>query len=125
MDATTAVTASPAGEMARNAGEAARFLRALANESRLMVLCTLAEGECSVSGLLERVPLSQSALSQHLGVLRREGLVDTRREADPLPPSRRARAPDHARALRGVLQVDEAGDGLTKPGDRTRPSVRR
>lgn len=84
MDATTAVTASPAGEMARNAGEAARFLRALANESRLMVLCTLAEGECSVSGLLERVPLSQSALSQHLGVLRRESLVDTQREAQTI-----------------------------------------
>lgn len=84
MDATVAATAPPSRQMAHNAGEAARFLRALANESRLMVLCTLAEGECSVSGLLERVPLSQSALSQHLGVLRREGLVDTRREAQTI-----------------------------------------
>jgi DNA-binding transcriptional ArsR family regulator len=81
MDATVAPTSQ---QMARNAGEAARFLRAIGNESRLMVLCTLAEGECSVSGLLERVPLSQSALSQHLSVLRREGLVDTRREAQTI-----------------------------------------
>jgi DNA-binding transcriptional ArsR family regulator len=85
MDATTATaTAASPQQMARNAGEAARFLRALANESRLMVLCTLAEGESSVSGLLERVPLSQSALSQHLAVLRREGLVATRREAQTI-----------------------------------------
>jgi DNA-binding transcriptional ArsR family regulator len=70
--------------MADNAGEAARFLRALANENRLMVLCCLGEGELSVSELLERVPLSQSALSQHLAVLRHEGLVGTRREAQTI-----------------------------------------
>lgn len=85
MDATTAAaTAASPTEMARNASDAARFLRALANENRLMVLCTLAEGESSVSNLLERVPLSQSALSQHLAVLRREGLVATRREAQTI-----------------------------------------
>ncbi len=85
MDATTAAAmASSPQQMAQNASEAARFLRALANESRLMVLCTLAEGEASVSSLLERVPLSQSALSQHLAVLRREGLVATRREAQTI-----------------------------------------
>ncbi len=85
MDAPTATaTATSPQQMAHNAGEAARFLRALANESRLMVLCSLVEGESSVSGLLERVPLSQSALSQHLAVLRREGLVATRREAQTI-----------------------------------------
>ena len=70
--------------MARNAGAAARFLRTLGNENRLMVLCSLGTGELSVSALLERVPLSQSALSQHLAVLRHEGLVDTRREAQTI-----------------------------------------
>ena len=70
--------------MARGAGEAARFLRALANENRLMVLCCLGKGELSVSELLERVPLSQSALSQHLAVLRNEELVATRREAQTI-----------------------------------------
>jgi DNA-binding transcriptional ArsR family regulator len=70
--------------MARNAGQAARFLRALANENGLMVLCSLAEAEYSVSQLRDRVPLSQSALSQHLALLRREGLVETRREAQTI-----------------------------------------
>ena len=60
---------------------AARLLRALGNENRLMVLCALAEGELSVSELNGRVPLSQSALSQHLAVLRRDALVSTRRDA--------------------------------------------
>ncbi|MDX1609835.1 MAG: metalloregulator ArsR/SmtB family transcription factor [Halofilum sp. (in: g-proteobacteria)] len=77
--------AAPAPEfMARSAAEAARFLRTLGNDHRLMVLCTLAEGEHSVAGLLARIPLSQSALSQHLAILRREGLVQTRREAQTI-----------------------------------------
>lgn len=70
--------------MARSAAEATRFLRTLGNDHRLMVLCTLVEGEHSVGELQTRIPLSQSALSQHLGVLRREGLVDTRREAQTI-----------------------------------------
>lgn len=67
--------------MTRSASEAARFLRTLGNDHRLRVLCTLVEGEHSVGELQARIPLSQSALSQHLGVLRKEGLVETRREA--------------------------------------------
>lgn len=70
-----------AEEMARNAGRAARLLKALANEHRLMILCALAEGEYSVGQLNEMIPLSQSALSQHLARLRADGLVQTRREA--------------------------------------------
>jgi len=64
-----------------SAAEAARLLRALGNERRLMILCQLADGERSVGELLPRVGLSQSALSQHLAVLREEGIVATRREA--------------------------------------------
>jgi len=67
--------------MATHADAAARLLRALANPHRLMVLCVLSEGELAVGELNERVPLSQSALSQHLAVLREDGLVATRREA--------------------------------------------
>lgn len=63
-----------------NAGQAARLLRALSNENRLMLLCLLFEGEKTVSELNESLPLSQSALSQHLAVLREEGLVRTRRD---------------------------------------------
>jgi DNA-binding transcriptional ArsR family regulator len=71
-------------EMARHAGDAAQLLRALANEHRLLILCILAEGEASVGAINERVPLSQSALSQHLALLRQDDLVDTRREAQTI-----------------------------------------
>lgn len=64
-----------------SAAEAAKLLRALGNERRLMILCQLADGERSVGELLPLVGLSQSALSQHLAVLREEGVVATRREA--------------------------------------------
>ncbi|HLS83604.1 MAG TPA: metalloregulator ArsR/SmtB family transcription factor [Arenimonas sp.] len=60
---------------------AAELLKAMANPQRLRVLCLLIEREMSVSELNALVPLSQSALSQHLAVLRDRKLVKTRREA--------------------------------------------
>ncbi|WP_192898685.1 ArsR/SmtB family transcription factor [Crenalkalicoccus roseus] len=64
------------------AAEAARMLRLLANENRLLLLCHLAgEGEMTVGRLAEAIGLSQPALSQHLARLREDGLVATRREA--------------------------------------------
>lgn len=63
-----------------SAGEAARLLRALSNEKRLMILCQLGDGERAVGELLPPSGLSQSALSQHLAVLREEGLVTGRRD---------------------------------------------
>lgn len=64
------------------ARDAAGLLKAMSNECRLLVLCHLAEnGELSVGQLVQRVGLSQSALSQHLAKLRDEGLVATRKEA--------------------------------------------
>ena len=70
--------------MRAHAGEAARLLKALANEKRLQLLCLLAEGEHNVGELNARLDLSQSALSQHLAVLRRDGLVETRRSAQAI-----------------------------------------
>ncbi|MCX7586297.1 ArsR/SmtB family transcription factor [Phenylobacterium sp. 58.2.17] len=67
-----------------SAGEAAKLLRALANERRLMILCQLADGELSVGELVPRVGLSQSALSQHLAVLREEAIVATRRDGQTI-----------------------------------------
>ena len=64
-----------------SATAAARLLRALGNERRLMILCQLTSGERSVGELQPLVGLSQSALSQHLAVLREEGIVATRRES--------------------------------------------
>ena len=68
-------------ELLENASRATDFLKGLANENRLIVLCSLAAGELSVGELNEVVPLSQSALSQHLSALRESGLVLTRRES--------------------------------------------
>jgi len=70
--------------MQANAGEAVEVLRALSNETRLLVLCQLSRGELSVGELNARVDLSQSALSQHLAKLRGDGLVTTRREAQTI-----------------------------------------
>ena len=70
--------------MAAHAEEAARLLRSLGNPHRLMVLCLLGNGELSVGALNAGLPLSQSALSQHLAVLRDEGLVGFRRESQTL-----------------------------------------
>ncbi len=63
------------------AGDATRLLKAIGNESRLIILCHLSQGECSVSELHSLLPLTQSALSQHLSRLRAEGLVSDRRES--------------------------------------------
>lgn len=70
--------------MHKNAAAAVRLLKSLANESRLMVMCVLAEGEVSVGMLNRRIDLSQSALSQHLAILRNQGLVKTRRESQTI-----------------------------------------
>jgi len=70
--------------MAHNADRAVDLLKRLANRHRLMILCSLAEGEASVSKLNELIDLSQSALSQHLAVLREDGLVATRREGQTI-----------------------------------------
>ncbi|MDO5103252.1 MAG: metalloregulator ArsR/SmtB family transcription factor [Lautropia sp.] len=71
-------------QMRRHAGEAARLLKGLANARRLMILCMLADGESSVGEINERIDLSQSALSQHLAVLREEGIVTTRRASQTI-----------------------------------------
>lgn len=70
--------------MARYSEDAAGLLRSMANSKRLMILCSLASDELSVSELNERVTLSQSALSQHLACLREMELVQTRREGQAI-----------------------------------------
>jgi DNA-binding transcriptional ArsR family regulator len=70
--------------MRSHAGEAERLLKVIGNANRLLVLCLLHEGERSVGALNAELDLSQSALSQHLALLREEGLVSTRREAQTI-----------------------------------------
>jgi ArsR family transcriptional regulator len=67
-----------------SAARAANLLRLLGNERRLMILCQLADGELSVGELQPRVGLSQSALSQHLALLRSQEIVATRRSAQTI-----------------------------------------
>ncbi len=106
----TAATRVPAGagaddtaalkKLAKQAGDAAQLLKLLGNEKRLLVLCFLAaRGEMTVGELVDVVKLSQSALSQHLGKLRADGLVTFRRTSQTLHYSVADK-----RALR-VLQV--------------------
>lgn len=63
------------------ATSACELLKAMANEWRLLILCNLAEGEKTVSELQGLLGLSQSALSQHLAILRRERIVKARKHA--------------------------------------------
>jgi len=71
-------------ELAASSAEAEELLKALANSHRLMILCELKDGERSVTALEAVVPLTQSALSQHLAKLREGGIVSTRREAQTI-----------------------------------------
>ena len=74
----------PIEEMKAHAADAAQLLKALANEQRLLILCNLLEKPRTVGELNECVDLSQSALSQHLAVLRRKHLVRTRRDGQSI-----------------------------------------
>jgi DNA-binding transcriptional ArsR family regulator len=74
--------ALPLAALQEKAAEAARLLRLLGNENRLLLLCHLVgEGEMTVGALAEAIGLSQPALSQHLARLREDGLVETRKAA--------------------------------------------
>ncbi len=68
-------------ELHDKAAHAVELLKAMANEWRLMILCQLSEGEKTVSELQKILGLSQSALSQHLAVLRRERIVRAQKQA--------------------------------------------
>ena len=80
----TQEAAEAASDLKTNAKIAATMLKAIANESRLLILCNLEGKELSVTELNDHLDLSQSALSQHLAVLRKDGLVKTRRESQTI-----------------------------------------
>ncbi len=62
------------------AEHAANFLKGIANKDRLLILCELAQGERSVSTLIEETGIAQTSMSQHLNKLKNEGLVTYRRD---------------------------------------------
>ena len=98
--------------MTGRASEAAALMKALSSEHRLLILCHLVEAnELPVRALVERIGLSQSALSQHLARLREQGLVSFRREAQTLfyrisDP----RAGQVLQLLHGIFCADFGGD---------------
>lgn len=67
--------------LCERATEVVGFLKVVANEQRLLLLCRLCEGEASVGELVGLCELSQSSVSQHLARMREGGLVETRRDA--------------------------------------------
>ncbi len=71
-------------EFEEKAFKASELLKAMSNENRLMILCQLVHGERSVGNLETVIGLSQSAMSQHLAILRQNGLVKTRRNAQSI-----------------------------------------
>lgn len=86
-----------------SAHRASDFLKQLANEQRLLIMCKLMEGECAVTYLAEHLGLSQSATSQHLAKLRESGLVTTRREAQTV--HYRIASADTVRVLAALCEV--------------------
>lgn len=79
MSATPDARAADMAKLQASAERASDLLKAMGNPTRLMVLCQIVHGEKSVSELEQAVGLSQSALSQHLAVLRARGIVTARR----------------------------------------------
>ncbi|MDA3914690.1 metalloregulator ArsR/SmtB family transcription factor [Oleiagrimonas sp.] len=70
--------------MQDNADSAVSMLKSLASTRRLMILCQLFESERSVNTLAGELGLAQSVISQQLALLRREGIVEARREAQSM-----------------------------------------
>ena len=67
-----------------NAARACNLLKAMANPTRLMVLCQIAEGEKSVGELADLLQARESTVSQHLALLRKDRLVTTRRQGQTI-----------------------------------------
>lgn len=107
-------------ELQANARLASGLLKALANEHRLLILCQMFDQERSVGELVRMVGLGQSALSQHLARLRREGLVQTRRDAQTIYYSL---ASEEARAVIRTLYALYCAEADTAVGLRRQPEI--
>lgn len=102
------------------ASDASKFLKALAHESRLVILCLLAEGEKSVMELTELLGQRQPSVSQQLARLKDENLVQTRRAGKHIYYSL---ARNEVRDIILVLHAAFCGDALPQPPAGQRPAV--
>jgi DNA-binding transcriptional ArsR family regulator len=97
------MTKTNIAKLPMQAAAASGLLKVLANETRLQILCLLVEGEKPVNELEESLGLGQSAISQHLAILRRERAVTTRREAQRIYYS--IASPEAAKLLNTLSQI--------------------
>lgn len=105
-------------EMRESVGQAVDLLKALASHNRLIILCKLVEGEQPVGELAKSLDLRNTVVSQHLALLRREGLVAPRREGQTIYYSLQGEA---AEKLLQTLYDIYCAPGSAKPaGDTTR-----
>ena len=71
-------------EMDQAADAASELLKALANRHRLMIVCQLVDGERAVGDLADRLGIRQTTVSQHLALLRKDGVVASRRDGQTI-----------------------------------------
>ncbi len=105
----------PLAEMSANARAASRFLKALSNHNRLLLLCLLSEGEKTVGELEAALGLRQPAVSQQLARLRAEGLIAGRRDGKSI---HYRLASEEARQVMGLLYelfCDPEGSEAARP----------
>jgi DNA-binding transcriptional ArsR family regulator len=105
--------------MIDSAHEASEFLKALAHEGRLLILCLLIDGEKSVGEIEEMLSLRQPAISQQLARLRADGLVETRREGKNIFYSL---ARSEVRDIVGTLHRSFCEAPRVKMAERRRPA---
>lgn len=104
-EATAAVVPANAHSLLANDDDlerASRSIKAMSHPLRLKILCTLAQGECSVQEIVDRVGTSQSNISQHLAILRDKNIIAARKDANRVY----YRVGD-ARTLRLIAMVSE------------------
>ena len=99
--------------MQEAAGAAEDLLKALANRHRLMILCQIADGERSVGEIAALLGLRDSTVSQHLALLRKDGLVAARREAQTI--WYKIDSPAAQRMIETVYQIYCAPGPLCEP----------
>jgi DNA-binding transcriptional ArsR family regulator len=113
-------------EMQMAADAASGLLKALANRHRLLIICQLIERERSVGELADLLQIRDSTVSQHLAVLRRDGLVSARRDGQTIWY---AIGSAHARTLvealyRAYCGVPHAPDQERRPARRRAVAAR-
>lgn len=109
-------------QMKVHASDAAALMKTLGNQQRLLVLCNLLEQPMTVGELNQRMSLSQSALSQHLALLREAGLVETRREAQSIHYSLPPGPVTRVMALLQEIYCAPGSPGVRTGAGRRRPS---